>query len=964
MLPPFHIRNLQPSGQPKAPQNTLVRINAPCYDETISTCPAATLKYHDEGDGDLITLGSSKELTDKLEEPVLPPSSRHSADLQYGTKSSEHHVFEIDDRDYVRKLWNCFLSSSKDAEDIPVAQDGVGDTKWSAERKDKLSVFYERRKEEFWNPIAEELGVTWKSVDAMHWVLGKEEMARRAYELESYSRKFGSCEEIAEKKPESSHNTQGMRQFEEYRVHYFNATRPPQVQLPMPVTPQPLKATAAQATLPRVSSLDQGRLASSIMGKDGEASLTVEGKRQAAGDKLRARTTKGTMSAVDSHKNRWANYKSSTSAFLPNASIRLSQAFDGPGLTSEGKRQAQVAGDKLRCRTNPIRHSKPSRIGTSEHGISKNRWSSYSGTRATRFDERQDAQEEAENTSNTTNTDEVPRDGQPSLLEVFEAELAKKFSATNSEEAPEVEPTLVSKLAFPVRASSESQPLPQGSQAFSGLINEHLQELTATDMALPQDVSTAIDHGIRTVASGLGACIQGIARGLQELSSVSYQAADRTRDADFQFMDDAILGFRNLTGNFTAALGGDLAASRPRTTCAPRSGPGEAETGSSSVTFGASHDLGPGEDAARAQKNNESSLSGGFNPSETAYSSMRNHTAAPRYISDIHASPKVEMERQPRSRPAMSQEPRFHGPGPIHLPNCLGYVDHQSSKIFDEQYNMQRASSPPVQTHFPTLAQFEGENFGTAPSFPALPGMEPLVPQRVQCQPNHRNSEPANGSHSNVSGPNGAEAPQRPHRLVAGHREQSAQLNGHELIPPSRLTSAARLAGPFDPLEAELSARPHLTEGIRRNATIASTGIRDAARRRRPYSEAFDGSGRVTWGAFLQNNARGPRGLFRPSDHRDRPLGATQEHTKRLSRREAGSRRSALAAAGHDDQHPDDFAVGKINDCVEQLRDLGFGGDDEDSAGRLLVYAQVADGVLMDAIDLIDEEQRAYKERL
>ena len=655
------------------------------------------------------------------------------------------------------------------------------------------------------------------------------------------------------------------------------------------------------------------------------------------------------MTAVDSHKIRWANYKSSTSSFLPDASNSPSQAFDGPGLTSEGKRQAQVAGDKLRCRTNPIRRSKPSRAGSSEHGVSKNRWSSYSGTRATRFDERQEAQEDAGNTSNTTSTDQVLRDEQPSLLEVFEAELAKKISVTESEKTPEIEPTSMPEHAFLAGASGESQPLLQGSYAPLGLINEHPQA---------QDVSTAIDHGIRTAAGGLGACIQSIARGMQELSSVSYQAANRTRDADFQLIDDAIIGFRNLTGAVTAALGRQLATNQPETNSTPRSGPGE--TGSGSITLGASHDADPGDDAVTAQENNDSSLSGGVDPSETAYKSMQNHAATPRYISDIHASPQLEMKRQSRFLPAISQEPQFHRPGPIHLPNCPIYVDQQSTQTFDEQTNIQRASSPPVETHFPTLAQFEGENFGPAPSFP-VPGMESLIPLRTQRQSNDGKSGPANSSYSYISGPNVVEAPQRSHSLAACHREQSAQANGHEFI---QLNSAARLAGPFDPLEAELSVRPHLTEGLRRNATIASTDMRHAARRRRPYSEAFDGSGRVTWSTFLQDKARGPRGFFRPSDSRDRPLGANQEHAKWLSRRETESRRSALTAAGYDDQQHDKTTVGRINDCVEQLRELGFEGDDEDSACRLLVYAQVADGWLIDAIDLIDEEQRAYKERL
>ena len=56
MLPPFHIRNLW--SPPKESQETLVQINAPYYDDTISHTPAAALRYYDEDDGDLITVAS------------------------------------------------------------------------------------------------------------------------------------------------------------------------------------------------------------------------------------------------------------------------------------------------------------------------------------------------------------------------------------------------------------------------------------------------------------------------------------------------------------------------------------------------------------------------------------------------------------------------------------------------------------------------------------------------------------------------------------------------------------------------------------------------------------------------------------------------------------------------------------------------------------------------------------------
>lgn len=666
------------------------------------------------------------------------------------------------------------------------------------------------------------------------------------------------------------------------------------------------------------------------------------------------------MTAVDSHQNRWANYKSTTSPFLPKASTSvLSQAFDGPGLTSEGKRQAQVAGDKLRHRTNPIRNSRPSHTGSLENGISKNRWSSYSGTSATRFNERQVAAEEARDTQNTTGTDEVPRHGQPSLLEIFEAELAKKMSSVDSEEAlgiespaTQIEPTIPANPSRETSTTTQSHPLPQGSLAVLGLINEHLQQLTAGEMALPQDLSTAIDHGIRTAVSGVGTCIQGIARGLREASSVSHQAAERTLDADFQLVDDAILGFQSLTRGFTAALGREMAADRSGTSSVPRSGPGEVDTGLNSTALGISHDRDQDEDGATANTSNGVILGLGVDSSERGYSSGPNHAVAPRYISEIPTSPQLEMERQPRYRSETSKGPRFHKPGPIEPQNRPGYAD-QSSEKFDEQYNIQ--SSYPVDTHVTGLAQFEGEDTGAAPRFPALPGMEPLIPQRAPRLSISGENGPANGSQS---------AYLRSHISLDSPPKHFAQCKGYGLTPLSHLSSAARLAGPFDPLEAAPSGRPHWIEGLRRNATTASTDIRHTPRGRRPYSEGFDGSGRVAWGEFLRGEGRGSRGLYKAGEARSRLLGANQEHSKRLAQREAGSGRSPPAALGYDDQHHDDSTVGKINSCLEQLRDLGFGGGDDDSAGRLLVYAQAAEGELVDAIDLIDEEQRAYGEAL
>ena len=111
----------------------------------------------------------------------------------------------------------------------------------------------------------------------MHWALGKEEIARRAYERNTQSEQSGSFEEIAKVKPNSTCNAAGTQQFEDYRVHHFNATSPPQVQLSVPLIPQP---ALAAAWIPKVSNVDLDCSASSIMGENGEVNLVAEGKRQ------------------------------------------------------------------------------------------------------------------------------------------------------------------------------------------------------------------------------------------------------------------------------------------------------------------------------------------------------------------------------------------------------------------------------------------------------------------------------------------------------------------------------------------------------------------------------------------------------------------------------------------------------------------------------------------------------------
>ncbi|SCO54706.1 related to DRPLA protein [Fusarium fujikuroi] len=53
-------------------------------------------------------------------------------------------------------------------------------SKWDEERKNELARIYETLKPQMWAKVAKEMAIPWRAVEAMHWLLGADEMARRA----------------------------------------------------------------------------------------------------------------------------------------------------------------------------------------------------------------------------------------------------------------------------------------------------------------------------------------------------------------------------------------------------------------------------------------------------------------------------------------------------------------------------------------------------------------------------------------------------------------------------------------------------------------------------------------------------------------------------------------------------------------------------------------------------------------
>ena len=863
------------------------------------------------------------------------------------------------------------------------------------------------------------------------------------------------------------------------------------------------------------------------------------------------------MTATDhtNHQNRWADYKSTDSAFLVNPFKSMPHGFDKPILTLEGKRQvrlvdfnlrcskglwyiqAQAAGDKLRCRTNPIRHSRPFRSGSLEHGVCKNRWSSYVTPRAARFDDKHHADAALIPDPQPEATKAKDADKQPTLLEVFEAELTKDPSGVNdaedSSEFPDPEISSIPATETWSTASTESSNVPpvsetsfsqQPSALFAGIkmISDHLQDASADHKEITQELPQVIEKCVRTAVGGFDGFMQGFMQGLtstlQEVSDCSQQAADTAREAETQELDGAIKGLRDLVVNLTAGLGGVGAEENEKTkssntddTVSPPNRPVESDKvgnlgeGTLNSTLDSPTALTSPPEAQAVD------VDASPNFEATAF---RNHEVEPQSNSDQNCLRQAQSELVSSShRDGTTEVPRYHEPGPIHLPNHAALsrststtnprelpigstnINHQHRARFNDYVSEgeSRTTSPyPAATRFPTLAQFEnGQSLAGVSSFPALPSMEPLVPQRafnqttgtsvdaksrptqdvaglprVRSQTEKTDSVIAathllmnnginpgdlsdaqfasfqnqipdvqqksvevyaktlaksilreqDGPKSSPSKPEGQrriprnsakedyemqlrllEQQNRKRSLLLRQQENassrdlklprafpSEEAHSTQSTGPSpamafephtsreaRPRSAARLVEPFDPLEVEPSARPHLTEGIRRNATVAGTNSSHNVPRRRPYSEAYDGLGRVGWDSFL--------GIPRPIDQAPFPpvkpsLGASQaEGARQLSRdrhrrnqdhlkRSATVSNVARSSLGRQDDAPAG-AAGAIADCVDTLYSLGYGdGDGDGDEDRLWVYAQASGGDLVEAIDMIDEEQRVYRD--
>lgn len=310
---------------------------------------------------------------------------------------------------------------------------------------------------------------------------------------------------------------------------------------------------------------------------------------------------------------------------------------------------------------------------------------------------------------------------------------------------------------------------------------------------------------------------------------------------------------------------------------------------------------------------------------------------------------------------------------------------------------IQNTSSTLTASRFPTLEQFEGRSFAGSSKYPPLPSMEPLIPQR-SCHNDevwkpHKvngtafplvqsvesamfNDCPPSLGHRPASSDTNESSGDFFYRMTGLNEEAAKQLELRSTLlrREGLFVPSPELAGRSMSLTETLNQHPHhlfdgvkrhVVEGIKRYATVAGSTNSYVANSRRPYSENFSGNGRLPWESFLRNDASGLNGGSSRPESTGISSHPSTSITDNMGKTTAPSPVEAVAAVSGEvlpGEHNDSSTVAKVQDCVEKLKDLGFGGDSDGSVERLVVYAQAAEGNLSDAIDMIDEEQRAYHE--
>ena len=659
------------------------------------------------------------------------------------------------------------------------------------------------------------------------------------------------------------------------------------------------------------------------------------------------------------------------------------------------QRQPQSAGDKLRGRTNRVRHPKSAQVLLTDYGITKARCANPSLPRMVRFEDDNTQPNKFE--ESTDKKDYIKKESPKSLLQLFESELSlaknstresacstatmmqparathgggssKRTSLTfnrpndcfsdNDLQHPEQGKNPSPSKNMPSSHSSVCQSIGQAVDGVGHVIVQ-LQKLRSDpeqDRSC-QHISHTLQLGLSAALESFGACVQTISKTVQSsLADKNCNTEDLQKllttiqcpKVDFAMPITSDLGLRNIF----QPQAHSQTIQAPSTSKDDEVYPHMCKK--SEGSSGPLHSSGNSkiQDTAEASAN----LTNGSTMSPSPYDGASLSNKFTRETADTLATALPRYGETPRDRYVANVFPQLRDSAKNS--NTRAKILDYSNKIPGILYEAPRCShSLPDNSREDELCRGTPSQVA---KFPPLPTMEPLIPAHEAGPSNGEICLGKDWKSDEDLAPLGSVAIRRPR--VVGPKATTI-LPKHLYETESSGQFFNRMTGRGNRIAMIPGSESTCNYGIERRVTVGEQSAGCSSNYWRPFTTDLSDNVRMSRDSTSQRSAlqtpvrpqcRKPRG----SDGRANATTSNQMTT------DEGVRKGVPADFAYAIDHSDAATVGKIQECVEQLQTLGFGDNTDEGLGRLIVYAQAAEGHLSNAIDMIDEEQQVYSQRM
>ncbi|QQK40983.1 RNA binding protein, putative [Penicillium digitatum] len=293
-----------------------------------------------------------------------------------------------------------------------------------------------------------------------------------------------------------------------------------------------------------------------------------------------------------------------------------------------------------------------------------------------------------------------------------------------------------------------------------------------------------------------------------------------------------------------------------------------------------------------------------------------------------------------------SDDPAFSARFPSLLPETSA---HHIDPLSDRGVS----SYSHTESHFPPVSQWEAQVLANRQERPV--------------------TEPTASDTKHPEGPSTHALPLHPTRKAFGQSQPASHLdaaaNKSSVVDagqPSDFSKAIR-----DPLVYSFGVEETMRPVVDLNGPQTATKLKRRATEHKPHNPNHWHASETDSHHPLNHSAS----MRHPGDRSHGPAGT--DAWARLSRRERKSASSRVqipgsfpventtrvelsSTRGTSVPESDDTAVER---CVSALVDMGYGAEQEGGRSRMAVYAAMANGDLMDAIDMIEEERSIYDRR-